>query len=144
MLEAMALGVVPVARAIASGVPELVLDGQTGLLIDEQPENAAAAILELADDQSLWTRCSRGAKKLVEDHFNEDRSYSKWVALLDLLCERCSIRYPITIPRTLGLQVAALQVAHPLIAQPYPSLRSRVRGNLGIAARGAKRFLYGR
>jgi hypothetical protein len=146
LLEAMAMGVVPVARAIASGVPELVMDRRTGLLVDEQPANAAAAILKLADDPALWTKCSRGAKKLVEDHFSEDSSYSKWVALLDLLCERCSIRYPIAIPHTLELQVEALQVAHPLIAQRYPkplTLMCRVRRGLGTAARRAKCYLPG-
>ena len=142
LLEAMAIGVVPVARTIRSGIPELVQDNRTGLLVDGQPANAAAAILKLADDPALWTECAHGARKLVEDRFSEDSAYFKWVALLDQLCARCNICYPIVTTRDLQLQGV-----HPIIAQHYPrpaSLGTRVRGRLGIAARRARRLVSGK
>jgi glycosyltransferase involved in cell wall biosynthesis len=139
LLEAMAAGVVPVARAIQSGVPELVQDGVTGLLVNEQPQNAANEILRLVDDPVLWAECSHGARKLVEDRFDEDSAYLKWVVLLDQLCESCRIHYPIITPANLRLQGL-----HPLITQRYPrpvSLGQRAGDKLRTIAGKAKRFI---
>lgn len=98
MLEAMAIGVVPVARAIPSGIPELVYDKKTGLLIDDTPESAAMAILELANDPDLWSKCSWAAKQLVTEQYSEEACYQRWLQVIDELCARSAVTYPIPIP----------------------------------------------
>ncbi len=58
--EGMALGV-PSITTRRGLLPDLVGDGETGLLVDETPESLAAAIERLATDRALRARCSRGA-----------------------------------------------------------------------------------
>jgi len=103
VLEAMAVGVVPIARAIPSGIPELVHDRKTGLLVDDTPENAAAAIIELANQPDLWSKCSGAAKHLVTDQYSEDACYQRWLQVIDELCRRSNVTYPIPIPRKIEL-----------------------------------------
>ncbi|AFY29541.1 glycosyltransferase family 4 protein [Cyanobium gracile] len=99
LLEAMALGVVPVARRIPSGIPELIVHEQTGLLVSEDPKDAAHALIRLSQDKHLWRSCSEQARRLVADRYNEETSYRKWRTLLEtLLHDRDSsatIRFPI-------------------------------------------------
>lgn len=103
LLEAMAVGVVPVVRAIASGIPELVIDGETGILVDETPEKAARAIANLADRADLWHKCSIAARRRVTNYYSEDVCYQHWVKVISELCTRSSVEYPIKIPRRITL-----------------------------------------
>lgn len=107
LLEAMAAGVVPVVRRIPSGIPELVDDGRTGLLVSEDPDEAAAALGRLADDPDLWRRCSTAARELVSSHYNADASYLLWRRLLEELDQQGkaapSSPYPIACRRIDGL-----------------------------------------
>ncbi|MFN9622608.1 MAG: glycosyltransferase, partial [Cyanobacteriota bacterium] len=96
LLEAMAVGVVPVTRSIPSGIPELVRHRETGLLTTEHPDDAAAAIGTLARDRHLWNHCSNQARALVLESFNQDRSHNSWYILLKNLQEKAEIKYPIS------------------------------------------------
>jgi len=98
LLEAMAAGVVPVVRNIPSGIPELVHNGRTGLLVNEDPEGAAQAISQLANDSVLWQSCSMAARHLVSEHYNEDVCYHSWRQLIDNLNSLTKIHYPLAIP----------------------------------------------
>jgi glycosyltransferase involved in cell wall biosynthesis len=85
LLEAMAAGVVPVVRRIPSGIPELVTHERTGLLVSEDPGEAAQALVRLAGDADLWNRCSTAARELVAGHYSAESSYAHWRQLLDNL-----------------------------------------------------------
>jgi glycosyltransferase involved in cell wall biosynthesis len=62
MLEAMASGVPPVVTAIA-GIPEVVTDQETGILLEPgQPDEIEQAISELFDDFELQERLSTSAR----------------------------------------------------------------------------------
>jgi glycosyltransferase involved in cell wall biosynthesis len=126
LLEAMAAGVVPVARAIASGIPEVVRPGETGLLVGEDPEEAATALLSLAEDPALWQRCSRASRQLVEARFQRDLCHRQWLALLQDLGSGAAPRYP--IPNLQGVRLS--QLAAPLLApyrRPAPWQSGRLR-----------------
>jgi glycosyltransferase involved in cell wall biosynthesis len=70
LLEAMALGTPVVATAV-TGIPEAVVDGETGLLVpDRDPFALADAIQRLLDDAALRTRLSRAARSLLERRFD--------------------------------------------------------------------------
>jgi glycosyltransferase involved in cell wall biosynthesis len=70
LMEAMAGGV-PVVATRLSGIPELVQDGVTGLLVEpHQPEQVAAALERLLADDALAAQLARDARGLVERSFN--------------------------------------------------------------------------
>lgn len=103
LLEAMACGVVPVVRLIPSGIPELVKHHETGFLVDENPQNAASALVRLVEDSGLWGRFSKASAHLVADHYSEDSSYQRWVNLLAQLAKQSSATYPLVAPKRIPI-----------------------------------------
>jgi hypothetical protein len=68
-LEAMARGK-PVVACRVGGVPEVVLDGETGLLVPpEDPHALAEAILKLLRDRSLCERLGKAGRQRYLDFF---------------------------------------------------------------------------
>lgn len=68
-IEAMASGV-PVISTRCGGPEDFVIDGQTGFLTAEDPEEIARRILELAEDRSLRARLSAGARAAAVAQFS--------------------------------------------------------------------------
>jgi colanic acid/amylovoran biosynthesis glycosyltransferase len=70
LMEAMASGV-PVVASRLSGVPELVEDGVTGLLVTPgEPSALAAAMARILDDDALAAELTRTARERVERSFS--------------------------------------------------------------------------
>jgi len=69
--EAMAIGV-PVIAARRGVLPELVADGERGLVIDDTAENLANAIVALARDPERRAAMGRCARQYAIDHFSLD------------------------------------------------------------------------
>jgi glycosyltransferase involved in cell wall biosynthesis len=74
LIEAMAMEI-PVVATRVSGIPELVVDGETGLLV--APDDAAAlaeALARLLRDQDLAWRLARAGRELVVSQYNGETS----------------------------------------------------------------------
>jgi glycosyltransferase involved in cell wall biosynthesis len=70
VLEAMAAGV-PVVATRVGGTPEVVDDGETGVLVEAgDPEAVAAAALRLAADAVLAGRLGEKAREAAERRFS--------------------------------------------------------------------------
>jgi glycosyltransferase involved in cell wall biosynthesis len=70
IIEALACGVPVVATAI-SGIPEVVRDGETGLLVPERdPEALARAIERMVNDAELRARCAREGPRIAAAQFS--------------------------------------------------------------------------
>lgn len=68
IMDAQALGV-PVVATRTGGVPELVTDGNTGLLVPpRRPERIAEAVLRMLGDDALRAKCVGGARDAVRAH----------------------------------------------------------------------------
>jgi glycosyltransferase involved in cell wall biosynthesis len=66
--EAMGCGV-PVVATRIGGNPELVLDGETGLLVDNRPESIANALSRLVGDSELRAKLGAAAARLVNPDY---------------------------------------------------------------------------
>jgi len=70
VMEAMAAGL-PVVATRVGGVPEIVADGSTGVLVEPGDARAlAAAVLELLEDQALAVLMGRSAASLARERFD--------------------------------------------------------------------------
>ena len=70
LLEAMAIGA-PCISTDVTGIPEVIRDGETGLVVGQHDaKQLAAAISRLLDDASLQVRLVQGARKLIEQDFD--------------------------------------------------------------------------
>ncbi len=77
--EAMALGV-PVATTRVSAIPELVEDGESGLLVEVDDAAALAdAMARLARDSALYSRISMGARQRVAGLFDQDANIDELI-----------------------------------------------------------------
>jgi glycosyltransferase involved in cell wall biosynthesis len=54
-------------------LPELVGDGERGLVVDDTPENLANAIIELAHDRERRIAFGQRARQFAMEHFSLDR-----------------------------------------------------------------------
>jgi glycosyltransferase involved in cell wall biosynthesis len=83
LLQAFAAGVPVVASAIG-GIPEVLKDGETGILVP--PEDAPALALGIESvlgDPSNAALRSRAARQLVEERFSHNAAVSRLLALYD-------------------------------------------------------------
>ena len=82
IMEAMAAGL-PCVSTILAGVPEMVLDGTTGLLVPErQPEAFADALAELLANDDRRTTMGASSLKRVREHFAKEVTAARLAALL--------------------------------------------------------------
>jgi glycosyltransferase involved in cell wall biosynthesis len=82
-LEAMAAGK-PLIATRVGGLPQLVRDGENGLLVDEKDSGAlAAAILLLANDPALRTRLGECARAEIRDRRSWDAVARRFVDVFE-------------------------------------------------------------
>ena len=81
-LEAMAVGK-PVVATRVGGIPEVVVDGQTGLLVPPEDEEAlCAAMHRLLGDRDLQLRLGRAGRLRVVEYFTADRMSARYEEVL--------------------------------------------------------------
>lgn len=88
IVEAMALGTPVVATAVG-GVPTVVTDGETGLLVPPGDAAALAAAIErLLDDEALRHRLATAARAVYEQRFTVDRMVDAYASLYLAVLDR--------------------------------------------------------
>jgi glycosyltransferase involved in cell wall biosynthesis len=95
LLEAMARGL-PVVATRVGGNPEVVIDGETGLLVPAQsPRELAAAIGRIAGDWDQGRQMGLAGRKRVERHFDIRRMVASYHYLYcELLSENKALVEP--------------------------------------------------
>jgi colanic acid/amylovoran biosynthesis glycosyltransferase len=86
-LEAQATGL-PVVGSNAGGVPDSLLDGETGFLAEpENPESIASALSRLIADSDLRQKFGQNAKAFVESKFTERQMIEAYLSLYSKINE---------------------------------------------------------
>ncbi|RBP39686.1 glycosyltransferase involved in cell wall biosynthesis [Roseimicrobium gellanilyticum] len=100
LMEAMAASLPCVSTRLA-GVPEMVVDGVTGLLCDEkQPAAFADHLVTLLQDPLRCEQMGKAGLTHARKHFAKEETS---VNLLDAFAERASLRFDLTLAQKYGL-----------------------------------------
>jgi glycosyltransferase involved in cell wall biosynthesis len=139
LLEAMACGCVPVCLKMRSGIPELVVDGVTGLLVEDRDEGFVEAIRRLRGNPGFLAELSANARAKVKEEFSIEANADAWAALLTELAEKSTRKKAIRIPSRIKLPPV-----HPALAAEDPrgetksltkTFSIKIRRNLGLLKR---------
>lgn len=89
ILEAMAMGI-PVIASNVGGVPELVVNEETGFLVDihaeDRIEKFSSAVRKLASDKKMYAEMSQAAIESVRNGFSLNRMTDAYQELLKEVC----------------------------------------------------------
>lgn len=81
LLEAMAAGL-PIVASATGGIPEIVRDGSTGLLVPPRdPSALAAAVIRLLTDSALAERLGAAGREFVQREGSADRMVDETLAV---------------------------------------------------------------
>jgi len=88
LIEAMAMKL-PVIATTVTGLPEIVEDGVSGILIAPHDEQALAdAVITLIQDPALRKRLGESARKRVEEKFDINKNVKHYLELFTQDCEQ--------------------------------------------------------
>ncbi|MGQ0571214.1 MAG: glycosyltransferase family 4 protein [Armatimonadota bacterium] len=86
LVEAMAMGL-PVVSTRTGGIPEVIDDGRTGLLVEPgDARGLAEAILKLLNDPSLRAAMGASGRRRVEERFSWDQSTASLERSYQAIC----------------------------------------------------------
>jgi colanic acid/amylovoran biosynthesis glycosyltransferase len=102
LLEAMACGCVPVCLNMRSGIPELVQDGVSGMIVSDREDSFLAAMQRLASNVSLRQQLGERARATVAERYSQNYSADRWAAHLSQL-SRESTSEKMLMPRRIML-----------------------------------------
>jgi len=141
IMEAMACGVVPICLRIRSGIPELVKDGVTGLLVDNRGADFISAVQRLRHEPGLWERLSRAARAKIEEEYSNEACAARWEVFFRVLKNNAGSRQSLKIPHKLELPPVHSGLAREDFREP--PIHIRLLQRLRQSAGGAKRLLLG-
>ncbi len=94
LLEAMALGT-PCVSTDVTGIPEVVIDGETGLITPQNdPSALAEALQRLIGDPCLRTRLAANARRLIEGRFDIRVSAERLRSLFGIEAREGAVPWP--------------------------------------------------
>lgn len=93
IVEAMLAGM-PIVSTRVAGIPEMIVDGETGFLVSpKDPPALASAIEKLLADPVLAARFGKRARQAAVEKFAIEKTTN---ALKHLLVDRCGVRAPLS------------------------------------------------
>jgi len=87
LLEALAQGI-PVLSTWHSGIPEVVIDGNTGFLVPERDAEALAEkLVNLLEHPEHWAKLGSAGRRHVEEYYDIDRLNRRLISLYEQLLD---------------------------------------------------------
>ncbi len=117
VMDAMSCGLVPICTNFP-GIEELVINGVTGLVVDDRDQQFNAAVIRLADDPDLWQSLSSQARQHIAANYSLTICADRWEQFCGELQATAGPRKPISLPPQLQLPAV-----HPWLA------KEDIRGN---------------
>ena len=91
LLEAMACGL-PVIGSAVGGIPDIIKDGETGLLArQKEPDSLAEKITKLFSDAPLRRKLAENGYKMVEKNFSWDTISEKFIQIYQEVLSRSGV-----------------------------------------------------
>ena len=106
LLEGMSAGLVPVCTPTQSGIPELVLPGETGILVKDREQAFVDAIRSLREHPETWAKLSQGARARIAAQYSREVCADRWAELFQELHGSLGARKRVPIPLRLHLPPA--------------------------------------
>jgi glycosyltransferase involved in cell wall biosynthesis len=88
--EALACGI-PVIATRKGILPELINDGETGLLINDKPEELARAVITMTRDRDFQLQCSGAARQYAETILSPEKYVQKVTACYNSIIESATV-----------------------------------------------------
>ena len=82
LIEAMACGCACIG-ARSPGIENLIIDGETGILIDPEPENVREAVTQLLADSALRLKLGDNARDYAIEHFSLDKVFRQYMKVFE-------------------------------------------------------------
>lgn len=103
LLEAMSCGLIPICFDMKSGVPELVEQNHTGVIVSDRDKSFTNAVDKLKKDKELCLRLSQNARQKIIQSYSIENNIEMWTALLHDLTQNQQLRKKLFVPAGLNL-----------------------------------------
>jgi colanic acid/amylovoran biosynthesis glycosyltransferase len=87
LMEAMAVGLVPICLKTRSGVDEVISHMNNGIIVTDRENSLTDAVSYLVGNREALSKLSAAARRTISDRYSEERCVTQW---RDLLLSRCS------------------------------------------------------
>ena len=104
IMDAMAVGIVPVCLKCPGGIEELVIDDKTGLLVNDRNESFFEKLSLLSRNTKHFENLSIAARKHVIDNYSLNKSVQKWETFIaEIKNLKTAKRTRIKVPKEIKL-----------------------------------------
>jgi colanic acid/amylovoran biosynthesis glycosyltransferase len=144
LMEGMACGCVPITLKVRSGIPELVENEKTGLIVEDRDGGFTDAVRRLRNDPSLWEALSTRGRTKIEDGYSRGLCADMWKELLTSIGAHGRPRRAISVPTRMRIlhRNPALDMEHQMKPRTSRLISAYKRARVAIGA--IRRVLAGR
>jgi len=103
LMEAMACGLVPICLKIPSGIPELISNGENGILVADRGDSFVSAVRRLRENKVLWERLSHAARATIKNSYSHDGCVKSWIKFFEDVERLKQTPHAIRVPRRIKL-----------------------------------------
>jgi glycosyltransferase involved in cell wall biosynthesis len=82
LMEAMAVGLVPICLETRSGVDEVISHMKNGILVRDREKSFSDAVSCLIKNPELWSKLSAAARRTILERYSEERGVAHWKEIL--------------------------------------------------------------